>query len=785
MMFICVAAASAYADGTAYINGTDGYLNSSWTNAYMWTDSETGTRLGDRGAAIPTDYDYVVANTRTCRTPLYSMTFPGKSLTVGTRGDQGTVGNLTLFPNVTGNRYTFDGAGLTLVSGRLQNLGGHNPRISGNITVTSPASDPFWLNDHSKDSALWFEDVNFTGGADTGLKITTWESLDQRNMWTATNTTCHFTGDTLKNYAGEIFCSQFANLNHRTNDVFHATLSSGTVETPARVTLNPYGNIQGDTATDVVSVASLTIKDKGCITVTYDGTLKTGSCIVVRNTFTREGKVTIRFSPGFRFTNSNANFVPEFPVLKVPVGTTLNLDDFVLESYCVFPDYNLRVGTDESGLPTLYLGQTGQIVTQNKIDSNSNDEYFYKSYGTFFSGSHWSNGLPPEPTNFYYSTREMRSYDPAKPNPVTFAGRILARNGGQLELQTDNANNAVTHIPDLRFVGADASVIYNYAGTPRRLTGRIRCWFSNTEVNLIVYGNDARVLDIGSDIEGWGNISARLTNSKTSWVRLSGVNTNFIGNIKVESAKSGTGEDFHLEFSVPDERAMGGPMPQWCYNGHSFRHSSVFTPDGTMTLARKNCGLYIEGAATFNVTNGTLTVLEKITWRGHLTKKGVGTLAIGGERPYFIWDGTTAPRADTNVLIVAAGALKPLSAEAFDGVAVTMAPGTSIALDMPTNLTAGIGKYGMALTNALASLTLPAEGVTVTLANPSGAALRSCTVPICTVATTAADGLDGKFSCASGHPFAGYGATIVRMDNPNGTTTFGVALVRGTTLFFR
>ena len=203
-----------------------------------------------------------------------------------------------------------------------------------------------------------------------------------------------------------------------------------------------------------------------------------------------------------------------------------------------------------------------------------------------------------------------------------------------------------------------------------------------------------------------------------------------------------------------------------------------------MTLNRKNCGLYLLNAATFNVTNGTLTVLERFTWCGHLTKKGTGTFALGGERPTFVTSTSYTPVADTNVLIVAEGSLKPLSAAAFDGVAVTMASGTSLALDVPTNFTTGIGKYGMALTNALASLTLPAEGVAVTLANPSGTALRSCIVPICTVATTAADGLDGKFNFP-GHPFAGYAATAIRMDNPNGTTTFGVALVRGTALFFR
>ncbi len=74
--------------------------------------------------------------------------------------------------------------------------------------------------------------------------------------------------------------------------------------------------------------------------------------------------------------------------------------------------------------------------------------------------------------------------------------------------------------------------------------------------------------------------------------------------------------------------------------------------------------------------------------------------------------------------------------------------------------------------------------VAVTLANPSGVALRSCVVPICTVATTAAGALDGKF-CASGHPFAGYSATVTRTDNSDGTTTFGIALTRGTSVILR
>ena len=787
MMFICVAAASAWAD-TAYFTTVDGYQHSSWTNAYNWArGSLDGERIGDIGAPLPEDMDYFVPSGKVLRTPMLgTRTFPGRSLTVGTAGTPDWP-SLTL--SLSGNDHqTLTFGNLVLASGLLNNLGGRKPHLAGNITVTSTTDFPLHIYDNAATSAIWF-DGSFSGGSEAAIWIHTRNNHTNPN-WSSTNTTCHFTGDVLKDYAGQITCCQynFNNRNLRTNDTFRATLSSGTVETPARVTLYPYGAIQAEAATDIVSVAELLAKDGACINVTYDNTLKTGSCIVARNSFVREGKVTIRFSPGFRYATSNDDFVPEFPVFKAPVGTTLSLDDFVLETSCVFPDYELRVGTDGEGLPTLYLGQTGQIVVQNIIDSNAADERNYMNYGTFFSGAHWSDGLPPDPTNFYYSAMEMRTYDPAKPNPVIFAGRVLARNGGgALEPQT--ADNAVTHIADLRFVGDAESSIINYASTPRRLTGRIRCWQDTADKILKLNSYTGRFLDIGSDIEGWGTLYVSLYNASIltiSHVRLSGVNTNFTGKLVVTAHAPGkTTETSYIELSCPDARALGGPMAAWTYDGHQFTAHSTFIPDGSMTLNRKNCGLYLLNAATFNVTNGTLTVLERFTWCGHLTKKGAGTLALGGERPTFVTSTSYTPVADTNVLIVAAGSLKPLSAAAFDGVAVTMASGTTLALDMPTNFTADIGKYGMALTNALAGLTLPAEGVAVTLANPSGVALRSCVVPICTVATTAADALDGKFNCAPGHPFAGYSATVTRTDNSDGTTTFGVALVRGTTLFIR
>ena len=87
IMFVCVAAASAWAD-TAYFTTVDGYQHSSWTNAYNWArGSLDGERIGNKGAPLPEDMDYFIPADTVLRTPMQgTRTFPGRSLTVGTAG---------------------------------------------------------------------------------------------------------------------------------------------------------------------------------------------------------------------------------------------------------------------------------------------------------------------------------------------------------------------------------------------------------------------------------------------------------------------------------------------------------------------------------------------------------------------------------------------------------------------------------------------------------------------------------------------------------------------------
>lgn len=364
-------------------------------------------------------------------------------------------------------------------------------------------------------------------------------------------------------------------------------------------------------------------------------------------------------------------------------------------------------------------------------------------------------------------------------NPRVFPGYALALNGSNLDFY--KADNVISNLIILGSVN-----IFNYGGGVERLSGHVT--MSSGTGSAMFYGNDGRTLIVDSDISGTGNVKIMLSGTTVSYVRFGGDNSAYAGAV-IASSGGKASETAYICFSCPTAASLGGPMADWTYNGHELGHYLHFYPDRSMTLERKNCGLFVSSPAYICCTNEdiTLSVKEKITWKGRLTKLGSGTLALGGSAPAFVTKDGTVPMANSNVLAVAEGRLKPLSADAFTGVAVSMSEGTTIALDLPEDLTSGVGKYGMKLTGAGSALTLPTDGVTVTIDVPEGVAAKSQFVPICTVSTEAAAALRGKFVLAADVRAAFDGSVTIqeRADASTGTVTFGVKLTRGLVLILR
>ena len=143
------------------------------------------------------------------------------------------------------------------------------------------------------------------------------------------------------------------------------------------------------------------------------------------------------------------------------------------------------------------------------------------------------------------------------------------------------------------------------------------------------------------------------------------------------------------------------------------------------------------------------TCRERITYYGILIKDGAGELALGGPEPHFNSTGTAAPTANKNVLDVWEGTLRPVSASAFQGLAVVITnANATLAIDVPVSDSDGdIGQYGMLNTSWDAPLTVPESGITVQLRDSYGALSQSRSawrVPVCTVNATARAALDGK-----------------------------------------
>ena len=734
---------AALADN-AYLAVVDPNQSSSYNNSANWRKgSASGDPLGPSGAAINPAYDYIVPNTKTLRTPTTSATFGGNSLTVNSGG------TLALCAGSSGREYTFSGDGLIL-KGNLVSLWANNPVVKGNVTI--PASTTMEMYDNHSTSAIGF-DCSLSGQSSS----TMWAYGYQN-----TKCTVRFKGSTLNGYSGKIVgCTRnYASRNLEAVPAQATTISIGTVVTPASVTIHPYCTITAESASDVVSLDSLEMKTNSTIAVVYDKSSKTASCVKVTDTFTHdEGPVKIDV------TGNGTTYDCEWPdsalpILKAPVGITLSTNDFTVVA--AWPAYDLSVHTAEDGLSTLFIRQHGKVIQQQ-----SDDVLNQKDTSSFCSGDKWEGGDIPDQYNCYYSARgTQRAYG------SPFPGYVFARQSGILALQLANVR-----IDDFRIIGGatDGMGIYAYYNGAT-LEGRLRLVSGNNYTRLAGHQG---TLTIASEIDGPGRIQiyGRTENKNIVTVRIANTNNFFTG--RIESAvKSGNtpSDSLHSILEFADGRSLGGAMPSWTYNGHTFNAYTYFTPLASTTLERENCGIFVSGFARIVCNDGiTLTVKERTTWNGEIKKLGAGTLAWGGAAPSFTTDGGTTPVADKNCLIIAEGTLSPASSEAFRGVAVTIKDGAGIGIEVQADDTTDLAKYGMDLRPSGSSLTIEAASLTPNVTIPANFN-KSVTAAICTVSSEAAETMRGKLNISSYPPVGSVCIQGFERTNGDDSVTFGVTV---------
>ena len=400
------------------------------------------------------------------------------------------------------------------------------------------------------------------------------------------------------------------------------------------------------------------------------------------------------------------------------------------------------------------------------------------SEGLFNQTKTWSNGKLPKDSGGcdFYSPSGMAIYLPTALSPWTFPGKSLTKDGGTMTVQAARTvtisnlyvkagttirtwpggdNNVIS---PLSFYGASAKTAFTFGNqTALEWRGPIS---GATKL-------DVHIRQFGADVNDWA----------PCFFRPAGDNSAFTGTWQVRLLSTTLGtkatkpftswEDYYMGLVVGRQANLGGPLAVFAYDALTLQdwQALVARPDegaSAVVLDDPTRGINAVGTVQFQVPEGrSLVVASPLTLAGAIKKKGAGTLALGGaEAPRFcqsarLTAAEVASRglADTNVLWIAEGGLKPLSKTGVDGLAVRVGPSGALRLDLePTGDAATYGLYNASWTDPFAAVDATgaadaAATIAVAFDPPAaGVEAKAYTVPVCTVTTAAAAALRGKFA---------------------------------------
>lgn len=489
------------------------------------------------------------------------------------------------------------------------------------------------------------------------------------------------------------------------------------------------------------------------------------------------------------------------PFMTVPEGTPV-------------PDGLFTYKPVSGGLPNIVI--TSETVDGKKRLSVAKKEIVTikvrdasNTHGSSFKAenvSNWSDGQHPHPGADYVvglsgygnqlMTGDTTGAAVAASGACLFEGDSFTVLGGSLAL-CDVLRNVFSNLTVL--AGGTISA-YTPWEKPNYLCGNTLTLLPSSSAAVLLSTQNGAWLVVENELLGSANLDICRHSIQTAsgLIDLRAFNTNYTGRITVAcggwrtgSGWEGTNMTKQVTLRVRDARNLGGPLDSFVYDALRVRDCQILSFTNDVAFTEQTRGLFIDGCARIDVAGSkTLTLAQPLTFAGKMRKEGAGTLALGGTVA-FTADRLSDPDGldGTNVLEMTAGALKPLSKTAADGLALTFANGTSLALDIaPSN--ADMAQYGLYNVKADAPVTL-ADGMStlpVTL-NTDGIAepapvyeLALATVKDRTLATA----LKGQLSVTK--PWPNYVAELSLRDNPDdGNSCTVVARIRqaGMTIIFR
>ena len=715
---VCVTAYgnSIWFSDKEYDTSTESGGNAALVDLSYWVDPNGSKGNGEPGKTDDLVFDGSKGSDGklTRRLRFGGGTFNFNSLQIGTANN----GCAVVFG---GNEFACANEGLKLRHGNWWINGSNDKYIRSDINVLSDdASRPFVMHvaPETRKGCRCHITGRLKGADDAQLMFGPWpQVLAAGDLAIVCAPMASFYLYDISQYKGTVtvasrFENDFANNTYGTRLVL--TNESKTVESDAKLHISRGGSLAMGSFGYNATVGELSLASGSRLDFTQSDKVADGKlwCVRARDALSvekGESKVEILWKPMVLGVDQY-----RIPILIGPLDSTFAADDFCIKfaSHQYNMDLHLEVDSNaETGTRTLYAVVGGCVYQESCYDKEDDREGMDGYPSSLTNDVAWWNGLAPHAANataVYYTDKSLRTlYAPAERYEFPCSGFVL--DGGALVIQTQTFE-----VPEFwcngGAVGVGARTHNDTYSYPVVSLIAPKIHLSGDEA-LTLHAHIHKTLVLKGEMDGTGNIAMKgwqPTGTPAAHYILDGFNTNFTGNISVESVEVRPAyHNFDVNFPtlhVLDGRNLGGRKTEFdpCALTLTTLARLSVTNNSTVVLAEGlNRGIYIKSTGRFHVSDsGVLDVRWPILLSGKMWKEGDGTLILGGGMKHETDGGdlTDLPRANSNLFDIVGGTVKIASAEALSGVVTSIGEGAALKLAMdPEN--ADLVKYGICNTS--------------------------------------------------------------------------------------
>ena len=704
-----------------------------------WVDENGNDVEIDRQA----NFDFVVKDKKylSPRANNEGETITANSITFGEKN--GTIGYMKYRKNATFNCAN----GLFLANGYIYNDVSSANTIGGNVTVTASSSVPFLLRPNSgitADTGFKFTG-KFKGASGTGLQI--------RNPYVPAYTV---TLDDASEYYGDIDISA----TNAIGTVFRAsivatTLSARNVSFAENCTFEL-------TSSARASVANLTMRNGSTLKFKLPVTPNTEPFLTVGTSFTCWGNDAL-------VLDASAVSLPvsspvSYPILRIPAAYA-DAVSFVFDESPIVDNTRPVISRNvdsETGKVTFIATFCPTVVS---VSGGTGDESTLKADApsSMTNALVWSDEEIVH--NYAYYTFNLKNKYLRTP---WFPEGVYAFSGCSLSI----GDNTKLIIACRDFICSvlwayhtDGASVYCAEASDVTFHGDIASQYNLT---VSIYSNHCFTLD--GEIKGPGDVIFAAGSSASSFhgshrgdFVLTRASDKFKGKMTLSSKSEASDRKWssaepyaHVWYSDP--ACFGGPLDAFAYDALKIEKMARLITTNNVVFSDLTRGLFLSGIAQLETPEATdsLTLLQPVTVNGRVYKQGAGTLAMGGELKFIDAENarTDTPPDDAakRTLYVQGGVLKPLAADALNGLDIVFSNSVNVAgvnmadvaleLDIDTE-DAELKTYGLRNTKSTSPLTLSLAGgatkVPVRLISARTSADEAFSVGVMTVKAEIAD----------------------------------------------